>query len=604
MSESRYIIGIDLGTTNSTVAYVDTQDETPNSQSFKIPQIIAPGEIEAAESLPSFLFLPEMSTLGPGSLNLPWNSEDADTAVGAYAKKVSSTQPGRVVSSAKSWLCSENVDRMSSILPAGSQDERKVSPVEACAEYLKHIAAAWNHAMASEDESLTINNQQVILTVPASFDAAARELTVLAAEEAGLNITLLEEPQAAFYNWLHEHEDSWRDKVEAGSSILVCDVGGGTTDFSLIGVEDKGGDLTLNRIAVGNHILLGGDNMDITLAYAIQQKLKTRLNPKQMAGLIHSCRQAKERLCSDPEAEVEKITVLGSGSSLIGGTLSSELTRDEINTLLLDGFTPECEFGAETNKDVRAGLRTFGLSYATDTALTRHLSEFLMKHALKNEDGSSKLPSAILFNGGVSKADLLRDRIYDVLNSWSEAETEVITGIDPDLAVARGAAWYGFVRRGNSIRIKSGSAHSYYIGIESSMPAVPGFPPPMDALCVVPFGTEDGSSFEVPMDNLGLIIGESCQFRFFSSTERQEDQLGILLDEFSLDGLNEMAPMTSILTDESGESGNIASVRLESELTEIGTLKLWFHEIDSDRRWRLEFNLGEESEDSEVEESE
>ena len=604
MSESRYIIGIDLGTTNSTVAYVDTQNETPNSQSFKIPQIIAPGETEAAESLPSFLFLPEMSTLGPGSLNLPWNSDDADTAVGAYAKKISSTQPGRVVSSAKSWLCSESVDRMSSILPSGSQDERKVSPVEACAEYLKHIAAAWNYAMAAEDDMLTIANQQVILTVPASFDAAARELTVLAAEEAGLNITLLEEPQAAFYNWLHEHEDSWRDRVEAGSSILVCDVGGGTTDFSLIGVDDEAGDLTLNRIAVGNHILLGGDNMDITLAYAVQQKLKTRLNPKQMAGLVHSCRQAKERLCSNPEAEAEKITILGSGSSLIGGTLSSELTRDEINTLLLDGFTPECDFGVETNKDVRAGLRTFGLSYATDTALTRHLSEFLTKHAPKNDDGSSKLPSAILFNGGVSKADLLRDRIYNVLNSWSEAETEVITGIDPDLAVARGAAWYGFVRRGNSIRIKSGSARSYYIGIESSMPAVPGFPPPMDALCVVPFGTEDGSSFEVPMDNLGLIIGESCQFRFFSSTERQEDPLGILLDEFSLDGLNEMVPMTSMLTDESGESGNIASVRLESELTEIGTLKLWFHEIDSERRWRLEFNLGEESEGSEVEETE
>ncbi|MCM8531066.1 MAG: hypothetical protein NE330_07905, partial [Lentisphaeraceae bacterium] len=312
------------------------------------------------------------------------------------------------------------------------------------------------------------------------------------------------------------------------------------------------------------------------------------------AGLIHSCRQAKEKLCSNPEVEVEKITILGSGSSLIGGTLSSELTREEINQLLLQGFTTTCEFGSETNKDVRSGLRTFGLSYATDTALTRHLSEFLAKHAPKNESGETVLPSAILFNGGVSKADLLRDQIFNVLNSWSERETEIITGIDPDLAVARGAAWYGFVRRGNSIRIKSGSAHSYYIGIESSMPAVPGFPPPMDALCVIPFGTEDGSSFEVPMENLGLIIGEACQFRFFSSNERNEDELGILLDEFSLDGLNEMPAMTSMLTDDSGETGNIASVKLQAEFTEIGTLKLWFHEIDSDRRWKLEFNLGEQ----------
>ncbi|MCM8536877.1 MAG: Hsp70 family protein [Lentisphaeraceae bacterium] len=594
MSESRYIIGIDLGTTNSTVAYVDTQDETPLSQSFKIPQIIAPGEVEASHSLPSFLFLPEQSTLAPGSLNLPWSVDEVDATSGQYAKKLSSTQPGRVVSSAKSWLCSENVDRMAAILPAGTQDSRKASPVEACAAYMQHIAAAWNYKMAQDDESLKISEQQVILTVPASFDAVARELTVLAAEEAGLNVTLLEEPQAAFYNWLHEHEDSWREKVNAGESILVCDIGGGTTDFSLIGVEDEGGDLNLKRIAVGNHILLGGDNMDITLAYAIQQKLKTRLNPKQMAGLIHSCRQAKEKLCSNPEAEVEKITILGSGSSLIGGTLSSELTREEINTLLLQGFTPDCEFGSETNKDVRSGLRTFGLSYATDTALTRHLSEFLAKHAPKNESGETVLPSAILFNGGVSKADLLRDQIYSVLNSWSERETEIITGIDPDLAVARGAAWYGFVRRGNSIRIKSGSAHSYYIGIESSMPAVPGFPPPMDALCVIPFGTEDGSSFEVPMENLGLIIGESCQFRFFSSNERNEDELGILLDEFSLDKLNEMPAMTSMLTDDSGETGNIASVKLQAEFTEIGTLKLWFHEIDSDRRWKLEFNLGEQ----------
>jgi molecular chaperone DnaK (HSP70) len=599
MPESRYIIGIDLGTTNSTVAFVDTQEENPGSQSFNIPQIIAPGEIASEASLPSFLFLPEMSTLGAGSLNLPWHDTDAVTTAGQYAKKLSSTQPGKVVASAKSWLCSDSVDRMAAILPAGSQDDHKISPVEACSAYLKHIAAAWDFQMATENSDYCIANQQTILTVPASFDAAARELTVLAAEEAGLNITLLEEPQAAFYNWLHEYEDSWRDKVEAGSSILVCDIGGGTTDFSLIGVNDEDGDLSLKRIAVGNHILLGGDNMDITLAYAVQQKLKTRLNPKQMAGLIHSCRQAKEKICSDLSIESEKITILGSGSSLIGGTLSSELSRDEINTLLLEGFTPSCEFATETNKDVRAGLRTFGLSYATDTALTRHLSEFLATHSPKNDDGSAKLPSAILFNGGVSKADLLRDRICNVLNSWSDKDAKVITGLDPDLAVARGAAWYGFVRRGNSIRIKSGSAHSYYIGIESSMPAVPGFPPPMDALCVVPFGSEDGSTYDVPMGNLGLIVGESCQFKFFSSNERQEDTLGIMLDEFSLDKLSEMAPMTAMLTDESGQSGNIVSVRLESELTEIGTLKLWFHEIDSERRWRLEFNLGETAEANE-----
>ena len=601
MSESRYIIGIDLGTTNSTIAYVDTQSDTPESKTLAIPQIIAPGETARETSLPSFLFLPELSTVSPGSLNLPWSENNEDATVGIYARKQGSTQPGRVVSSAKSWLCSENVDRMAAILPNGADEERKISPVEASAKYLKHIASAWDNEFAKEDPDAAIANQQVILTVPASFDAVARELTVMAADEAGLNATLLEEPQAAFYNWLHEHEDSWREKVDAGSNILVCDIGGGTSDFSLIGVEDEDGDLTLNRLAVGNHILLGGDNMDITLAYAVQQKLKQRLNPKQMAALIHQCRQAKERLCSDPEAEAEKITILGSGSSLIGGTLSSELTRDEISTLLLDGFTPKCEFGVETNKDVRSGLRSFGLNYESDTALTKHLSEFLSTHAPLDENGKRILPAAVLFNGGVSKADLLRDRISSVLNSWKGEEAEILTGIDPDLAVARGAAWYGYVKRGNSIRIKSGSARSYYIGIESSMPAVPGFPPPMDALCVIPFGTENGTSLDVPMENLGLVIGESCQFRFFSSNSRQDDQLGVLLDEFKIDNLSELPPMTTMLTDDSGNSGNIVAVKLSTEFTEIGTIKLWFNEVGTERRWKLEFDLGEEESTEETE---
>lgn len=595
MSEARFIIGIDLGTTNSTIAYVDSTEENPLSRTLRIPQIIAPGEIAEEDSLPSFLFLPENGTYTPGSLNLAWSREDQSSTAGAYARKLGSTMPGHIVSSAKSWLCSENVDRMDAILPAGAQDERKISPLDASSHYLKHIAEAWNFIMAKDDPSLEIANQQVILTVPASFDAIARDLTVLAADEAGLQATLLEEPQAAFYNWLQEHEGTWRDQVQAGSTILVCDIGGGTSDFSLIGADDEDGELILKRIAVGRHILLGGDNMDMTLAYAVQQKLRTRLNPKQMAGLIHACRQAKERICSDPSIESEKITILGSGSSLIGGTLSSELTRAEIQQLLLEGFTPKCEFGRESQKNVRSGLRSFGLNYESDTALTRHLSEFLALHSPLDENNQQILPAAILFNGGVSKADLLRQRVCDVLNDWKGEEASVLTGIDPDLAVARGAAWYGHVRRGNSIRIKSGSAHSYYIGIESSMPAVPGFPPPMDALCVVPFGTEDGTDLDVPMENLGLMIGESCQFRFFSSNQRNEDSVGTLLDEFSLDALHEMPPMTASLTDETAQNGGLVAVKLQTELTEIGTMRLWFHEVDGDRKWRLEFNLASQA---------
>ncbi len=594
MSKSRYIIGIDLGTTNSSIAYVDTESGSPESLTLPITQIIAPGEVANENCLPSFLYLPELTTISPGSLNLPWSTGNEDFAVGFYARKLGASLPGKIVASAKSWLCADNVDRLSPILPIEAEDERKISPVEASAKYLKHLAAVWDNQFAKNDKSLAIRHQEVVLTVPASFDAVARELTVKAAEEAGLQVTLLEEPQAAFYNWLHEHEENWRNLVEAGSNILVCDIGGGTSDFSLIGVENENGDLSLKRLAVGNHILLGGDNMDFTLAYAIQQKLKQRLNAKQLAALIHQCRQAKEKLLSDNSIEKEKITILGSGSSLIGGTLNSELTRDEVNTLLLNGFTPECPFGEKTNKALNSGLRSFGLKYETDTALTKHLSEFLTIHAPETSDGKKQLPSAILFNGGVTKATLLRKRVVDLMNSWKGEEVTVLTGIDPDLAVARGAAWYGFVKRGNAIRIKSGSPLSYYIGIESSMPAVPGFPPPLEALCVLPFGTENGTSLNVPMKKLGLVTGETCQFRLFSSNNRPEDKLGERIDEFSLDQLTELPPLTTVMTDNTANNnGNIVAVKIASEFTEIGTIKIWFNEVGSERRWQLEFELGE-----------
>ncbi|MFQ5560052.1 MAG: Hsp70 family protein, partial [Nitrospinota bacterium] len=309
---SRFIIGIDLGTTNSTISYVDTQSETPQVQTLPIPQVIAPGEISSRETLPSYLFLPESSTIRPDSLNLPWAKEECDFAVGIYAKNISASTPGKVVSSAKSWLCCENIDRKEKNLPVtGNAGERKLSSVETISEYLRHMASAWDFSMAKDDPTFTIFNQQVVLTVPASFDAVARELTVKAAEKAGLSVTLLEEPQAAFYAWLHEHQESFREKIQPGETILVCDIGGGTTDFSLIGVDENEGDLELTRIAVGDHILLGGDNMDITLAYRLQQKIGSRLNVKQMAGLIHSCRTAKEKLSENTDLEEEKITVLG-----------------------------------------------------------------------------------------------------------------------------------------------------------------------------------------------------------------------------------------------------------------------------------------------------
>lgn len=592
-TESRYIIGIDLGTTNTTISYVDTQEENPISKTLPIPQIIAPGEVAERDTLPSYVYLADPANLNEGSLDLPWDEDHKDYCVGAYASKMSSSLPTMIVASAKSWLCNESVEKMDDILPFATEANRKISPVEASTYYLDHIAEAWNYAMAEDDLNLEIFNQQVVLTVPASFDAVARELTVQAAELAGLNVTLLEEPQAAFYSWLHENEVNWRDQLQAGDSVLVCDIGGGTSDFSLIAVEDNEGELTLRRQAVGNHILLGGDNMDMTLAYVVQQKLGKQLNAKQMAALIHSCRQAKEKLCADPEATSETITILGSGSSLIGGTLQSELTRDEVYQFILNGFTPDVSFDDSVQRQTRSGLRSFGLNYETDTALTRHLAEFLRNNTTQ-ADGSVKMPVAVLFNGGVSKADLLRDKILANLNTWSEQELVSLSGTDPDLAVARGAAWFGFSKRGNAIRIKSGTAFSYYLGIESSMPAVPGFPPPIDAVCAIPFGSEDGTTLELPLDHLGLLVGEKTEFKFFSSQDRQEDEVGSVINSFGISELTELPALTAELKDEENEGTNIVPIKLSAHVTDIGTIQIWCHALNSDKEWRLEFELSEE----------
>ena len=581
-TQSRYIIGIDLGTTNSSLSYVDTHADEPTVQLLKIPQIIAPGEIEALDSLPSFLYLADENTSASGQLKMPWQ-EDASICAGLHARKIASSQPSRVASSAKSWLCTPGQDPTAEYLPADEQAERKVSPVDALSIYLRHLSAAWNEQM---DES--IDSQDLILTVPASFNALARELTVLAAEEAGLNPILLEEPQAAFYSWIRENEANWRELVEEDSNILVVDIGGGTTDFSLIGINNEGGNMNLQRAAVGNHLLLGGDNMDFTLAYAMQQKLRTRLNTRQFTSLVHICRQAKETLLSADAPEQVDITVLGAGSSLIGGTLKTTLNQEEVDRYILQGFLPECALEDKAQNDARSGLRSFGLNFESDAAISRHLAEFITKNCPDNT------PSTILFNGGVTRATQLRERLGKILASWSGKEISVLSGTDPDLAVAGGAAWYGYVRRGNSIRIKAGSALSYYIGLESNMPAVPGFAPPVDAICVIPAGTEDGTTLPVPVEDLALLIGEDSQFRFFCSNDRKEDQLGSIVMDADLD-LSELPALHKNLkvSDEQDSASRLVPVELEAIFTEIGTVQVWGKEKQGEGKWRLEFDLQE-----------
>ena len=592
---SRYYVGIDLGTTNTVVYFIDTTAEEIEPQIFKIPQITDFGEITEKETLPSFLYLPNKKEVPKKGLALPWN-DNPNFSVGEFAEKNASKMPDRVISSSKSWLCADSVDRLSPILPwNSSHPEKQLSPVEATKRILEHVKNSWNSIKAKDTSEDRLEKQIVILTVPASFDAVARELTVKAAKEAGLKTILLEEPQAAFYSWLTCVTDNWRDEISTDDVILVCDIGGGTTDFSLIKVVDNDGDLELERVAVGRHILLGGDNMDLTMAYNAADKFKNSngidLDAYQISGLTHACRQAKEVLLSNPDAEAQKLTVLGRGSSLIGGTISTELTRDELTEVLLDGFFPSTNLTDLPSSTKKSGLRTFGLDYETDPATTKHLAEFLSKHC---KDGN--LPNCILFNGGVTKANAIRDRIVETIKSWlsnDSKELKVLSGNNPDLAVAFGAAYYAGVRDGKGIRIKAGSSHAYYLGIESSMPAVPGFTPPVQALCVLPMGTEEGSGTDIDYKGLGLLVGETTEFRVFSSTTRDNDVHGTIIKNADNDSdLEEMTPLSAtlpLLRDI--PPGSIIPIRLHSELTETGTMQVWCYDESSDNKWKLDFEL-------------
>ncbi|MBM4257441.1 MAG: Hsp70 family protein [Deltaproteobacteria bacterium] len=601
MPSPRYIVGIDLGTTNCVVAYVDTQTsetDNPPIQLFHVPQLVTPGNVEERDLLPSFLYLPTAREFPAGSLTLPW-SDDLPFAVGTLARTRGAEVPGRLISSAKSWLCHVGVDRTAPILPwGGGEDLKKMSPLEVSAQYLAHLRLAWNSVMAREDAGAVLEQQEVFLTVPASFDAAARQLTVEAAEQAGLpSVRLLEEPQAAFYSWIETAGERWRKQVKVGDVILVSDIGGGTSDFSLIAVSDEGGDLALNRVAVGEHILLGGDNMDLALAYAVQQKLSakgTKLDAGQMRGLWQNCRVAKENLLQPDAAKKQQIAILGRGSSVIGGSIKTDLTYEEVETTLVDGFFPRCEANDMPKSGRRVGLQEMGLPYAADPAVTRHLAKFLTRQKeAASESQSFAHPTAILFNGGVMKAQLLRQRLVDVLDGWLTQEgspaLRALEGTNLDHAVARGAAYYGLARRGKGVRIRGGAARSYYIGIETSMPAVPGMAAPLKALCVAPFGMEEGTESDIPGQEFGLVVGEPAQFRFLGSTTRREDRVGTLIEEPG-DDIEELTPMETTLS-WIGQEGVTIPARLQVHLTEVGTLELWAVSRDETHRWKLEFNV-------------
>jgi molecular chaperone DnaK (HSP70) len=597
--KSRYVVGIDLGTTNSVLSYIDTaglepDEPLPAPKVLPIPQIVAPGQVEARPTLPSFLYLAAPGELPRAALDLPW-SAGRTYAVGEFARQHGLQVPMRLVSSAKSWLSYSGVDRSAPILPFGAPDAgdeavAKISPVDASARYLMHLRDAWDHEMAADDDGHQLAEQDVLLTVPASFDAIARELTVRAAQAAGLKrLTLLEEPQAAFYAWLGEHAADWRQQLQVGDVVLICDVGGGTTDFSLIAVTERDGDLQLERIAVGEHILLGGDNMDLTLGVSLMRRLEGqghRLDPWQRRALVHSCRLAKEVLLTERDREAAPVVVLGRGAKVIGGSIKTELRKEDVERALLDGFLPEVPLSDRPRVARRVGLQEIGLPFAPDPAITRHLAKFL---------GDHRMPTAVLFNGGVMKGSPLRGRIEATLAAWRGEAPRALAGTDLDLAVAQGAAYYGLVRRGRGLRIRGGTARAYYIGFEASMPAVPGLEPPLLALCVAPRGMEEGTEADVPGQELGLLVGEPVEFRFLTSATRKGDAIGDVVPEVTPEtGIEELAPVnTALPPGPDQEAGALVPVRLHTRVTEVGVLELWCVSRDGSRRWKLEYNIRE-----------
>ena len=619
---ARYVVGIDLGTTNSAVAYVDAEAERWAVQTFAVPQLVGPGQVESLETLPSFHYQPAAGEFAPGSLRLPWQRENDDHVVGAFAQTHGEMAPGRLITSAKSWLCHAGVDRTAELLPwQGAADVPRVSPVEVSARYLAHLRAAWNHRFADQP----LEQQDVVLTLPASFDEVARELTVKAAQLAGLpRVVLVEEPQAAFYAWIYSHGQDWKSLVQPGQKILICDIGGGTSDFTLIRVRGQsGGKVQFHRVAVGEHLILGGDNLDLALAHYVEHRLMgehARLTPRQWAVLVQTARRVKESLLGPAAPERLVVSVPGSGAKLIGGAMQVEITRDEARQVLLDGFLPRVALSDKPSTR-RSGFQEFGLPYAPDAGMTRYLAAFLSAHrhagdhlaaatpekAISNEHDPAR-PDIVLFNGGFFASAVLRERLLEVLGSWFAGpaaggrwEPTVLKNERLDLAVARGAAYYGMVRRGHGERIAAGLARTYYIGVETATtmpeaaetePVEPKEEAPLpSAMCLLPAGLEEGQAVDLAEPRFDLLIRQPVEFPLYVSSTRLTDPPGAVV-AVDPEQMTSLPPIRTVLqAGKKSAPAETLSVNLHARLTEIGTMELWCSEINGPRTWRLQFDV-------------
>ena len=635
----RYLVGIDLGTTNTALAYVDTAARNvggPRLHTFDVPQVVAAGQVGAPDLLPSFLYLPGPHDLAPGAIDLPWKANPPE-AVGVFARTYGAKIPGRLVSSAKSWLSHPGVDRTAPLLPwAAPPDVPRLSPLEVSARYLRHLVEAWNAAPNRKPED-RLEDQTVVVTVPASFDDVARNLTADAAKQAGLkNVTLLEEPQAAFYAWLGTHSPQEAGMLKPGMRCLVADVGGGTSDFSLIRATEENGEFGFVRDAVGDHLLLGGDNMDLALAKTVEAKLPSgKLDAAQFGALVQACRAAKEVLLTDPAPPSVPVTVTGKGRSVVGGTVSVNVTPADVAAALYDGFFPHAPFTADPTRGARGGLQEMGLPYVSDPAVSRHLAAFLRNQGQAGggegheadtgtNSGSSHAPppsplaplpvDAILFNGGVFQPPVLRTRVIDVMRPWFETPDKawnplVLTSPSLDLAVAWGAAYFAWLKHSGGKRIGGGIPRSYYLGVGAargegqgaseepgaggdaptdSSPLAPR-PSSLSVLCVVPRRLQEGEEISLPQPELELALGEPVLFPLYTSTVRGDDAPGAVL-RLPPESLLQLPPLHTVLRGGKRAGAKRVPVTLAAKYTEIGTLELYCVSREGNR-WRLEFNV-------------
>jgi len=591
---SRFVVGIDLGTTNSAVAYVDTLGGGRQVEVLPIGQLTAAGEVEARETLPSFHYQPAAGEFAEGALRLPWEKEAADYCVGVLARDHGMRVPSRLINSAKSWLSHNGVDRTAELLPwHGAEDVDRHSPVEVSARYLAHIRAAWDFRFPQDP----LAEQDVALTLPASFDEVARELTVEASKRAGLpRVVLIEEPQAAFYAWLNRNADDWEQIVQPGHKILVCDIGGGTSDFTLIRARSgEDGQVMFHRVAVGEHLILGGDNLDLALAHHCEQRLTggEKLPPRQWDVLVASCRRVKETLLGPDAPERYTVNLPGSGARLLGGGQQIELTRDEVQQVLVDGFLPLVDL-AEKPSRRKSGFQEFGLPYAADAAITRYLAAFLTAHRHAGEDSQNEAaageqdparPDIVLFNGGLFASTVLRRRMLEGLCRWFDAgagwQPRVLEAARLDLAVACGAAYYGLVRRGEGVRIAAELARTYYIGIEGDPPR---------AVCLMPADVQSGSEVELADRTFHLLVAEPAEFPLFVSSTRLTDRPGEVLP-IDPEQMRSLPPIRTVIRGRRREAGQRVTVKLHARLTEIGTIELWCSERDGSRSWRMQFDV-------------